>query len=463
MRRLALLNLLAPALALAATPALASPVDLFGFGARGQGLAGAVGADAEGFESVYYNPAGLAFDRRPTFALGYQLGSFELTLDGAPRDALDAPALSIGFGVPIPFGGVLADRLSIGLGFTIPQTSILIADIARPSDPSFILVENRAQTVSIQAALGVRITDWLALGIGTLALAELDGEIRVEPNASGRIGSKVKDELIADYALVAGLMLRLFPFDTAAPTEPTDLTASPTPAGHTPTSTAPGVGPLPQPQRHALHIALTYRGESRADFNLPINADLGPDFGIPIPELVVNGTAQYDPAEIALEVAARLRLNTLDFLTIHAGASLDLWSAFPLPLAYSATREATIPQPQPDFSDVVSLKLGIEGDFTVSADDRLTVRPRLGFAYNPSPAPEQTGFHNHLDSDRMIFAAGFGFRWNQFRLDLAGQLHDLAERTHTKSADTPDTNPAFPSVTHTGHILFIAVEMGVSL
>jgi long-chain fatty acid transport protein len=456
MRRLAhlfLLVALAFALALAAPPAppaIASPVDLFGFGARGQGLAGAVGADAEGFESVYYNPAGLAFDRRPTFALGYQLGSFELTLDGAPRDALDAPALSIGFGVPIPFGGALANRLSIGLGFTIPQTSILIADIARPSDPSFILVENRAQTVSIQAALGVRITDWLALGIGTLALAELDGEIRVEPNASGRIGSKVKDELIADYALVAGLMLRLFPFD---PTEP---------AGQT-TATASDSAAAPPPDRHALHIALTYRGESRADFNLPITADLGADFGIPIPELVVNGTAQYDPAEIALELAARLRLNTLDFLTIHAGASLDLWSAFPLPLAYSATRESTIPQPQPDFSDVVSLKLGLEGDFTLSADDRLTIRPRLGFAYNPSPAPAQTGFHNHLDSDRMIFAAGFGFRWNQFRLDLAGQLHDLAERTHTKSADTPDTNPAFPSVTHSGHILFIAVEMGVSL
>ena len=63
---------------LAAPHALASPVDLFGFGARGQGLAGAIGASAEGFESVYYNPAGLAFGKRSSFALTYQSADFDL-------------------------------------------------------------------------------------------------------------------------------------------------------------------------------------------------------------------------------------------------------------------------------------------------------------------------------------------------------------------------------------------------
>ncbi|HRE90491.1 MAG TPA: hypothetical protein PK095_15275, partial [Myxococcota bacterium] len=47
--------------------ALASPVDLFGFGARGQALGSAISADAEGFEAVYYNPAALSFERRPSF------------------------------------------------------------------------------------------------------------------------------------------------------------------------------------------------------------------------------------------------------------------------------------------------------------------------------------------------------------------------------------------------------------
>ena len=417
--------------------ALASPVDLFGFGARGQALGSAIGADAEGFEAVYYNPAALSFERRPSFSLGYQLGTFDLTIDDTKREARDAPALTIGFGVPIPFGGFLKDRLAIGLGFTIPQTSILIADIEQPTTPSHILVENRAQTVSIQAALGLRLTDWLALGIGTLALAELRGDIRVEPGPSGRIGSKVKDELIADYALVAGLMVRLLP--------------------QSPPSDDPAHGP------YGLQLALTYRGESRADFDLPIEADLGDDFGIPIPQLAVNGTAQYDPAELALAVTGRIPLGA-DQLSVHASVSYDMWSTFPLPIAYAAPRADTPPQPAPNFDDVVSFALGVEGHHHLGElPEDLILRPRVGFAFQPSPTPEQTGFHNHLDSDRMVFSAGLGFRWQRLRLDLSGQVHDLAERTHQKSADIAAEHPGFPSISHTGHILFFAIEAGVSL
>ncbi len=405
------------------TRTFASPVDLFGFGARGQGLAGALGATAEGFESVYYNPAGLAFDERPSFALGFQYGSFDLRLSDSTGlsetfPTRDAPALSIGFGVPIPFGDVLARRVSLGLGFAIPQTSILITDIEKPGDPTFVLVENRAQTVSIQAALGIRLSDALAFGIGTIALAELDGAIIVEPNAAGRIGSRVKDELIADFALVTGLMLRL----------------------------------IPHADSHRLRLALTYRSESRADFDLPIDADLGDSFGIPIPQLVVNGTAQYDPAELSFDIAAR----PLDFLTISACLTLERWSTFPLPIQYSAVPEGTPPQPPPNFSDVYSPKFGLEFDLPLSASDAtFRLRPRLGFTFAPSPVPEQTGFHTHLDSDRSIFALGLGLHYDAFRLDLAGQFHSMATRTHQKSPDL--------TLTHEGDILFLSAELGVTL
>ncbi len=414
-----------------AGPALASPVDLFGYGARGQGLAGAIGATAEGAESVYYNPAGLAFGTRPSFAIGYQLGSFDLRYgvgDGEMQtsEALDAPALSLGFAVPIPFGGILEDRLALGFGFVIPQTSILIADIERPADPTFLIVENRAQTVSIQAALSFRINDALCLGIGTIALAELDGAIDVAPNAAGRIGAKVTDELIADYALVAGVMLRLLPRELEAR------------------------------RVYGLALGLTYRGESIAEFNLPITADLGESFGIPIPEITVRGVASYDPSEVSLEATLR----PIDQLSVALGATWEQWSTFPLPLAYAAVPEGTPPQPLPNFEDVFSFKIGLEGDIALGDDFRLL--PRFGFSYAPSPVPDQTGFHNHLDSDRMIFALGIGARWGRVRLDIAAQLHDLAERTSTK-VDAPETNPGFPSITSTGHFLFGAIELGVEL
>jgi len=414
-----------------APSASASPVDLFGFGARGQALAGAIGADPDGFESVYYNPAGLAFSRRPSFALGYQSATFDLRY-GVGDQALaasptrDAPALTIGFGVPLAFGGALKDRLALGLGFTIPQTSILIADIARPGEPSFVVLENRAQTVSIQASLGVRISEALAVGIGTIALAELAGEIAVLPNESGRIGSRVKDELVADYALVVGVLGRFLPFATAAGT------------------------------RHGFSLAATYRSESRAEFDLPITADLGESFNIPIPDLTVHGTAQYDPAELSLEVAVR----PIGALAVSAGVTWERWSTYPLPIAYAAVPEGTPPQPLPDFHDTWAVKLGVEGDLAVG---ELSLRPRVGFAYEPTPTPVQSGFHNHLDGDRVVLGVGFGLRWGQFRLDFAGQVHDVAQRTSKKVEGTPATNLGSPAITSTGHILFGAIELGVEL
>jgi long-chain fatty acid transport protein len=396
----------------------ASGPDLFGFGARGQALAGAIAATAEGFESVYYNPAGLAFDKRPTFTLGYQYAAFDLEIDGEAVDVRDAPALTVGFGVPLPLGGIMKDRLALGLGFVIPQSSILIADLPKPGALSFPLLENRAQTVSLQATLGVRITDWWSIGVGTLALASLVGDIRVEPNASGRIGSKVRDELIADYSLVVGTIVK----------------------------------PLPE-----LSIGLTWRTESRADFDLPITADLGSQFPVPIPQLAVNGTAQYDPAEVVLEVAGR----PLPWLLTSAQVAWEGWSSFPLPLAYSATPEGYPPQPAPDFRDVWSVRVGIEGDFTLGEDIRLL--PRLGWHLAPSPVPAQTGFHNHLDNTRHLFALGAGLRIDVLRVDFALQYHHLVPRSHTKGADIADTHPGFPSVAHEGGIFFGSLQVGVEL
>lgn len=435
--RLSLIVSLASAAAVGV--AHASPVDLFGFGARGQGMAGAIGATATGIESVYYNPAGLAYDDRPTFSLAYQFGALDLRYrvgdsGGLTRaDALDTPALSIGFGVPLPFGGILKDRLAIGLGFVIPQTSIFIADIERPADPTFILIENRAQTVSIQAALSVRVSDWLALGVGTIALAELDGQIEVAPNAAGRIGSKVKDQLVADYAPVAGVLLRLLPEDGREDGAPE------------------------RPPRHRLSMALTFRGESRADFDLPIEADLGDSFGIPIPEILVHGTAAFDPAELAFEASFRI----VPELSVSIGAMLELWSTFPLPIAYAAVPEGTPPQPKPDFHDTIGLKTGLEGELTLARD--VTFLPRLGFAFEPTPSPDQTGFHNHLDGDRTILALGVGVHVGRVRIDLAGQWHHLAQRTSTKVEGTAVTNPGFPSILSTGHILFGSLELGITL
>lgn len=426
------------ALTLSAGSVAASPVDLFGYGARGGAMAGAIISSAADHEAVYYNPAGLAYAERPTFSLGFQRADFFLTLEGQEAPAIGAPALFFGFGVPLPFGGFLKRRLTLGLGFVLPQTSILIADVPRPGQPSFLLVENRAQTVSLQGALGLRLTQWLSVGAGFLALAELIGDISVAPNDEGRLGSRVRDQVIADYSPVFGVLVR-----------PTDW----------------------------MSIGAAYHGESSAAFELPITAELGNGFSIPIPRLDLVGTAQYDPRQASVEVS----VVPVDGLRIAAGATWKQWSGFESPIVYTAVPD-NLPtelcpqkvvgaaegqvgclQPAPEFSDIVVPRVGAEWTVPWGAWE---VVPRAGVAWEPSPVPEQDGDQNYLDNDRLILAAGLGVRYDDISVRVAGQWQHLFERTDRKNgallADSA-SNPGYPSITHSGEVFYWGIELGLEL
>ncbi len=396
-----LLLLLMPALALASAP------DLFGYGARSQGMAGAVMSSARGHAAVHHNPGLLGFEEKAGFAFGYQYAQPQLKLNGDEREARAATATFIGFDLPLPLGGFMARRLTLGTAFVIPTNSVLVADVPRPGDPRFSLVENRAQTVSLQGAIGLRVTDWLGLGAGFIALSELQGAIDVAPNAEGRIGSQARDQLVADYAPVVGLHLRFAEW----------------------------------------LVGLTWRGESKAEFELPITAELGDSFPLPIPELRILGVAQYDPQQLGVEVSSQ----PLPWLRVALGGSWKLWSAYPNPIEYTAVPEDFPEQSQPGFEDTFELRLGAEFPLEVGP---FGLEPRLGYQFAPSPAPEQTGAQNKLVSDRHLSSLGLGWRWTRLRAEVALQWHHLPERSHQKSEGT---------VKHSGNIFGAAFELGVEL
>ena len=410
------------------TSAMASVPDLFGYGARGQGMAGATASTSRGHASVYYNPARLAYDVDPSFSMGYAHGEFDLRIDGQDVNVLPAPALTLGLALPIPFLGWLEDRIALGLGLVLPQTSVLIADIPRPSTPSFTLLENRAQTVSIQAAMAFRPLDWISVGAGVIALATLEGHVSVGPNETGRLGSEVSDVLVADYAPVVGIALEPWPW---------------------------------------LSIGATYRGESRATFTFPVEADLGDLTGqvgltgldvevLPIPTLAIEGTAQFDPEQVWLEVSGR----PVPWLLIAGTMTWKRWSTFDNPIVFTAERPGDPPQPKPEFHDTVVLRAGVEAEVAAGP---VTLQPRLGGAWEPTPTPEQTGYHNYLDNDRGVLSLGLGTTWEFLALDMAFQWHHLVPRRHTKGSAISAEHPGWPSISHTGNVFYVAFELGVSL
>ncbi len=427
-------------------PAIAGPPELFGYGARGIAGAGSGVATATGHAATWYNPARLTLERRPSVALALQSAYLRLPVrvcrDGEcseiDQDPLNAPAISIGFGVPLPFGGALQDRLALGLAFVLPQTSILIADTPRPGEITFPVVENRAQTVSIMAALGARLHDRLSIGFGMIALAELRGAIDVSPNDAGTLGSSARDELFARYGYTFSAFSQLTP---------------------------------------VFSLGLIGRTVSRADYTLPINADLGDEFPIPVPELRVEGVAQYDPAQLTLATAAR-------FDSTHVAAELTWkrWSRFPNPIRYTAVPADYPAQPEPGFHDTLTARLFAERSFEMGRGTAWAI-PRAGFAFEQSPTPEQTGLHNHLDSHRLVAGLGLGVRFHQFTVDVGAQSQSFLSRGHSKScaptnlsgdqpedaevgpiAPTwPDSNPGCGEVSHRGQIWTWALEMAVEL
>lgn len=404
---------LATMISLSVTSARPSAVDLFGLGARGTAMGGAVATSSAGFEAVYYNPASLTLATEPSFNLGLQTAHFDLEFLGETTDTRNAPALTIGFGLPLPFGGPLRDRLFLGFGFVIPQSSVLIADIPRTGEPGFTLLETRAQAVAIQASIAYRLTDWASLGAGLLALGELVGGVDVAPKADGNLGSTVKSELVAAYSFSGGILL-----------QPT----------------------------HWFRAALVVRNASYARFLYPMDVNLGDGFPLPVPRLDIEGMAQYDPGSLAVELSVRVHPRWL----VAAGLTFKAWSLFPNTVEYTAVPPETPPQPEPLFRDTLVTRVGLEGTLNLGA---VTLKPRLGLVYEPTPAPEASSFHAYLDNDRVISALGLGLTWGFWEVSVAGQWHHLLERSFVRQ---PELGPA-ENWEHSGDVFFWLVETGVRL
>lgn len=404
---------IAAALALAPAGALASSEDVFGYGVRSAAMGATSAAVGEGYEAVYGNPGLLSLSRERSLTLGFVGAHFDLHAGARlPYEPLHGSV--IGATLPVPFGGALKDRVALGLAFFTPLDLIVRGRILYPETPQF-LVADRTQTVAVQAGVGVDIGHHLRVGAGFAALAALAGSVIVATDASGRVGTVVEDSLVASYGPIVGAS-----YDIS----------------------------------DAYRVGLVFRGELVGRFNVVIEVkDLG---GIVVPPLNISGVAQYDPWQIALEVA-----RTKGPWRAALGATFKHWSAYPGPAEATvrcpetdpATGEpfgscgALVPTPV-DYSDTVVPRAGVEREFVLARG--VTARVRGGYFFEPSPAPEQTGEANLFDNSRSVFTLGYGLALSDplpsINLDVFSQLHVLHPRSHTKGADVPADNAGAPSV-----------------
>jgi long-chain fatty acid transport protein len=407
----------------------ASPEDLFGFGPRSPAMGETGAACSAGADAAYTNPALLARVRRDMLTVGFSGATFDLHADGAglPGRVSVRPAKGVVFGaeVPIPFAGVLQDRVAVGLAFYTPTDVLVRGRILYPEAAEFPLLADRAQSLAVRMAVGVDLGHGLRVGAGFAALAELVGTIAVVGGA-GTAGAHVDDQLVATYAPTLGVSYDL-PF--------------------------------------ALRAGLTYRAPLEARFAVQVDASKLSTLDIPV--LNIAGVAQYDPAEIAVEVAREA-----DGWVLAAGATYKRWSAYPGPfeatLACPAGEDCqALTPPRVQFSDTIVPRVGAE---RAIAAGRAVVRLRAGFFVEPTPVPSVLPSSQAYDaaSQRLIDVPTRLFDATRYVATLGAgvDLGELAPLTldtwvqlHWLAPATVDTPPA-PSASLSGTALAWGLLLG---
>ena len=154
-------------------PAVTS--DTIGVGARAIGLGGAYTAVASDPTALYYNPAGLTFQRGNHISLGYMYGYPNLKEDGTRVDMFTEKKIQIE--ASWVFSGKLKDRAGIGLQIFMPQGSVYKLKQHDPYEGYFPMYENQAQSFEMRFGAAFRPFPRVSLGFAAMLLASLDGTL----------------------------------------------------------------------------------------------------------------------------------------------------------------------------------------------------------------------------------------------------------------------------------------------
>ncbi len=425
------------AAALASAPVAASPEDLFGYGSRTSAMGATGTAHAVGYESAWHNPALAHAIRENKLTLGYGGAVFALDAVGpglrSRVPTVPAKGFFIGGELPLPFGGRLRDRVGIALAFYTPSDVIVRGRVRHPARPQFPLLGDRAQSLTVRAGLGVDVGRGIKLGLGFAALAEVEGTVVAAADVTGRVGTRVEDQVVATYAPVLGATYDL-----------------------------PG----------KLRVGLVYRGTLEARFAVVVDGTKLSSIAIPL--FNISGIAQYDPAQVAIELA---RVEPWSVLAIQL--VYKRWSDFPGVLEPTVVCSeggpgacGLLPAAIP-WRDTVAVRIGAEQGFEPMHGMTLHVRGGgfLETSALPATLPGSAAFEvssksivslptRYFDSTRLAMTTGFGVSLSRplppIDLDLFAQLHLLLPREIAQTSGESVTK-----VESSGHVKVFGITAGV--
>jgi hypothetical protein len=397
-------------------------------------------AHAQGYEAAWHNPALASTIRSNKLTLGYGGAVFSLDAVGAglPGHVSVQPAKGffIGADLPIPFGGKLRDRVGVALAFYTPSDVIVRGRVFYPEKTQFPLLPDRAQSLTIRAGLGVDIGWGIKAGIGVAALAEIVGTVVAATDVTGRVGTRVEDQLVATYAPIFGATYDL-------------------------------------PQH--LRVGVGFRGTLDARFAVIVDGTKLSSLAIPL--FNISGLAQYDPAQVAAEIA-RVDARELNVLALQF--TYKRWSDFPgfleptVVCSEGGAGACGLVPPVIPWQDTFVIRVGAEQGFVLGKGVTLKGRGGAFFETSPLPSdlPGSESFDvptksvvavptRYFDSTRFAATTGVGLALDKplppIDIDLFAQYHFLLPREITGAASDTVSSKGEAS----GHIKVFGLTGGV--
>jgi len=394
----------------------ANVYDTYGFGPRAAAMGGAMTAEANDYTAVFYNPALLVERTDVNFGFGVQfnrmvsnVASKDLAkdLDCSNCNAPDSVGTSLG--LLFPLGGKVKNHLALGLGVYVPTSVLLRLNAPASNTPYWSHYNGNPERLALHLGAGIKIVDWLDVGLGVQVLADLIG-------SSANVGVDLFSKEVKTGQLNAYLGTRVAPVFSLA------------------------LKPIKR-----LRLGATFKWEMRLNYRIPATVDLE---GIGVLSFVINGTAHYTPHTLNFGAA----FDVTDNFTISAEGQWQNWSAAPSPyvsilidlsgptldaLGLGSALDVQSATQKPGFVDTLGGRLGAE--YRVS--ERFAVR--AGGFLRPTPVPSQdTKGTNLMDNTTVGLSAGIGFNFpdpleifqHPIQIDLTGQSQFVLEREAKKAA-----------------------------
>jgi hypothetical protein len=368
-------------------------------------MAGAVTADARGYAGAHHNPAGVALTDDIEAAIGYGGADAQLRLNGVDAGVTAPRGTSFGLALPLKLGPI---TVAFGLALYLPDQFIARIQLVPVSEPHFALLDNNLDHIVVTPVLALRLARWLSIGAGATLLADAAG-----------------NGITFDVGIVGGEKVGKGALDVSLPTR-----------------IAPVLGIAIAPARW-LRVGAAWRGQIDLGLKLDILANVDLAGAITGNTLItLRAVNFYTPHKVSLGVA----LDATRELTLCASVEWLGWSAFTgaVPdLGVLVALGITPPLvdaafPHPRFNDVWVPRFG--GEYRHDLTPRVGMAARLGYAYERSPVPEQTGLTSFADNDRHVIALGVGVELRRLisivpkpvRFDVGLQVHALEPRTTRK-------------------------------